>query len=296
MTADATGEAQGRTSRSWGMSLQELATRPTVYRDDLLAGKVMVVSGGGSGIGQGIAMLAARLGAEVVICSRNIDKLRTTAEAAKSLLGRTVHTQVTNIREPESVTALMDFVWRQCGGLDILVNNAGGQFPQPALDLSINGWNSVVDLNLNGSWYMMQAAARRWVERGRAGNIVNIAANVERGMPQVAHTCAARAGVIYLSKSVSTEWAEHDIRVNCVAPGSVESSGFEVYPEGVPDYNFRTSNPMMRVGDVYDVAEAVIYLGTESGKFITGEVLSVDGGMAQWGNPWPGGRPERFKV
>jgi len=115
-------------------------------------------------------------------------------------------------------------------------------------------------------------------------------------MPQVAHTCAARAGVIYLSKTVATEWAPLGIRVNCVAPGSIATEGLNVYPDGVPE-RFALTNPMKRFGDVLDVAEAVVYVGAESGKFVTGEVLVVDGGHSTWGDTeWPGGRPDYFDV
>jgi len=291
---DAAGTEQK--AQRWGFTPEELATYPTVYRSDLLAGKRVLVTGGGTGIGQGIALLCARLGAEVVICGRTLEKLAATVDIARDHLDIKILTHTCNIRELDDVEGIMDYLFDELGGLDILVNNAGGQFPQAALDLSPRGWRAVIDLNLNGTWNMMQAAAQRWVRQGKPGSIVNIVANVERGMPQVAHTCAARAGVIYLSKTVSTEWAEHEIRVNCVAPGSIESTGFEVYPEGVPDELFRTSNPMMRLGDVFDVAESVVYLGGASGKFITGEMITVDGGMQQWGNCWPGGRPDRFSV
>ena len=109
-------------------------------------------------------------------------------------------------------TALVNETWERFGRLDVLVNNGGGQFPQAAVDFSQKGWLAVIDTNLNGSWYMMQAAARQWQKRNTGGSIVSIVANVTRGMPQVAHTCAARAGVIALSKTLSTEWAPLKIR------------------------------------------------------------------------------------
>ncbi len=111
-------------------------------------------------------------------------------------------TKAMTIRDPQQVDALIDEIWKRYGRLDVLVNNGGGQFPQAAIDFSVKGWNAVIDTNLNGTWYMMQSAARHWRERKSAGSIVNIVAVVNRGMPQVAHTCAARAGVIYLSKSL----------------------------------------------------------------------------------------------
>lgn len=159
----------------------------------------------------------------------------------------------------------------------------------------MKGWHAVIDTNLNGTWYMMQTAARLWRDHGRPGSIVNIVANVHRGMPQVAHTCAARAGVIYLSKTVSTEWAPLAIRVNCVSPGSIETEGFDVYPPGAAE-RFGDANPMRRTGHVYDIAQATAYLMAPSGDFVTGEVLAVDGGNQQWGDVWPAGIPDAFRV
>ncbi|MGY8961316.1 MAG: SDR family oxidoreductase, partial [Alphaproteobacteria bacterium] len=127
------------------------------------------------------------------------------------------------------------------------------------------------------------------------GSIINMVADIWRGMPGIAHTCAARAGVVYLSRSVAVEWAPLGIRVNCVAPGCVETEAFGLYPpEG--SATFPESNPQLRPGDVQDIAEACVYLAAPSGKFITGEVLTVDGGQQLWGDPWPTGRPDYFKL
>jgi len=282
--------------RQWGLTDEELATRPTVFRDDLLAGQVFLVSGGGSGIGRGMAYLLVRLGADVMICGRRAEKLEETAAGIRKHLGRDVGTHAMTIREPDQVEALIDATFARFGRLDTLVNNGGGQFPQAAIDFTPKGWLAVIDTNLNGTWYMMQAAARQWRERGQGGHIVNIVATVWRGMPQVAHTCAARAGVIYLSKTVATEWAPLGVRVNCVAPGAIATDGLNVYPDGVPE-RFASTNPLKRLGDVYDVAEAVVYVSASSGKFVTGEVVVVDGGHSAWGDTeWPGGKPEYFSV
>ncbi|NQV21632.1 MAG: SDR family oxidoreductase, partial [Rhodospirillales bacterium] len=153
----------------------------------------------------------------------------------------------------------------------------------------------VIDNNLNGTWYMMQDAAQRWRDQGRPGAIVNVTASVTRGIQGVAHSCAARAGVIYLSKSVAVEWAPLQIRVNSIALGTLETEGFENYD---PDARaqFRRSNPMLRNGDAWDIAEACVYLAAPSGKFITGEVLTIDGGGQMWGEMWIAGKPDYFKT
>ncbi len=280
-------------AKSWGLNDDELAAYPTVYRDDLLKDQVAIVSGGGTGLGRAMAYLFARLGATVMICSRNQQNLDDTAAGIRQRLGVAIDTMAMTIRDPEAVELLMDTVWEKYGRLDILVNNGGGQFPQEAIDYSVKGWNAVIDTNLNGTWYMMQKAAQHWRDHQQPGNIVNIVADIWRGMPGIAHTCAARAGVVFASRSVAVEWAPFDIRVNCVAPGTVATPGLNVYPPEASK-DFHRANPMLRCGDAMDIAEAVVYLGTSAGKFITGECLTVDGGQQLWGEPWPNGKPAYF--
>lgn len=278
----------------FGSSKEDLATRSTVYAGDLFAGKTVVVTGAGGGLGLAIAALFAKLGANLAINGRNEEKLAS-AKAFLESLGAKVFAMPMTIRDPEQVGEFIAGTNQEFGSIDVLVNNAGGQFPQAALDFSPNGWNAVIDTNLNGTWWMMQAMARHWVENKQPGSIVNIVADIWRGMPGIAHTCAARAGVIYLSKSVAVEWAPHDIRVNCVAPGCCESNGFGNYPpEG--SATFQDSNPMRHAGDEWDVAEGVVYMAANSGKFVTGEVLNIDGGQQLWGDPWPTGRPDYFRI
>lgn len=274
------------------MTLEEQWQDRTVFRPDLLDGRVVLVSGGGSGLGRHMALLAARLGARVAICGRTGDKLDAVSTFAASR-GTNVLAVPADIRDPEAVASLIARVHDELGGLDLLINNAGGQFPQPAIDFSPNGFAAVVKNNLHGTWFMMQAAARRWRDDGAPGSIVNIVAVVDRGMPGVAHTAAARAGVVALSKTVAVEWAPLHIRVNCVAPGVIVTEGMQVYPEEARA-RFPRSNPMLRPGRPMDVAEAALYLGTESGRFVTGEVLTIDGGGRLWGELWTAGRPDWF--
>ena len=281
-------------AQHYGLTDDQLRAMPTVYRPELFKGKAAVVTGAGSGFGFAIATLFARLGAHLAILGRDEARLAKAKSFFESF-GPSVYAEAFNIREHARCAAFVDNVWRELGRLDVLINNAGGQFPQMALDFKPKGWNAVIDNNLNGTWYMMQAAARVWAERKSPGSIVNIVADFWRGMPGIAHTAAARAGVTYLSKSVAVEWAPLGIRVNCIAPGVLETSGFAHYPpEGLKTYT--EANPMKKPGDAWDVAEACVYLAAPSAKFITGEVLTVDGGQQCWGDPWPTGRPEHFKV
>jgi citronellol/citronellal dehydrogenase len=266
---------------------------PTVYRPDLFEGKVALVSGGGSGLGRAIALLLSRLGANVVICGRTAAKLDKVARFARSK-GRKMVAVAANVREPHEVDALFQRVYADFGRLDVLVNNAGGQFPQDAIDFPDKGWTAVINNNLNGAWYMMQRAAQHWRRRKRPGAIVNVVVVTERGMPGVAHTVAARAGVIGLTRTVAVEWAPLNIRVNCLAPGLTATEGLEVYPPAA-QREFPRANAMRRPGTPMEIAEACVYLAGPSGSFITGEVLTVDGGGKLWGELWTAGRPAWFK-
>jgi citronellol/citronellal dehydrogenase len=277
----------------FGRSDDELATMPLTFRDGLFDGQVALVSGAGRGIGKAIAFQLARLGAKVALCGRDEARLNATAEKLRAL-GADVLAHPMSIRDPDAVAKLYDAVWAKFGTLDIVVNNAGGQFPQAAIDFSPKGWNAVIDTNLNGTWYMMQTAARRWRDARRGGAIVNIVTVIGRGMPGVAHTCAARAGVIYVSKTVAIEWAPLGIRINCIAPGAIMTEGMEVYPDEARQA-LPKSNLMKRFGDVRDIADAVCYLAGPSGAFMTGEVVTVDGGNQIWGDQWTIPKPEFFK-
>ena len=275
-----------------GLSDDELATHPTVFATDALAGQVVVVSGGAGGIGRAIAWLLARLGAHVVVAGRNADKLAALVERLGHR-GLKASAHVADIKDPDAVNAMFDTLWAAHGRIDHLVNSAGGQFPQAAIDVSIKGWNAVINTNLNGTWYMMQTAARHWRDNKHPGNIVNIVVVTTHGLYGIAHSIAARSGVIGLSCSVAVEWAPLNIRVNCVAPGAIETVGWSVYtPEARAAYP--RSNPMMRAGSPWDVAEACAYLAGPSGAFVTGETLTVDGGGQLWGETWTTGKPAYF--
>jgi citronellol/citronellal dehydrogenase len=275
-----------------GLTDAQLAVHPTVYAADALKDQVVIVSGGSGGIGRAVAWLFARLGAHVVVTGRNLAKLDA---LVADLAGRNFKASagVADIREPDSVDAMFDTIWAAHGRVDGLINCAGGQFPQPAIDFSVKGWNAVIDTNLSGTWFMMQAAAKRWRDHKHAGSIVNIVVVTTHGLYGIAHTVAARSGVIGLSRSVAVEWAPLNIRVNCVAPGVIETEGWNVYTKEARAA-YPRSNPMMRAGSPWDVAEACAYLAGPSGRFVTGETLTVDGGGQHWGETWTTGKPGYF--
>ncbi len=273
---------------------QPYSDRKTVYAADALDGQTVLISGGSGGIGQATAWLFARLGARIVITGRDAEKLSGVAGALTDA-GHRCDSHPLDIRDPEAVEATLAQIWRDHGPIDALINSAGGQFPQAAIDFSVKGWQRVIDVNLNGSWFMMQAMARHWRDAGRPGSITNIVVVTSHGLYGVAHSVAARAGVIGLSRSVAVEWAPLGIRVNCIAPGLIETDGWRVYAPEVRA-RYARSNPMMRPGDAWDVAEACAYLAGPSGNYVTGEVVTVDGGGQLWGETWTIPKPEYFKT
>jgi citronellol/citronellal dehydrogenase len=276
-----------------GLTDDKLAVHRTVFASEALKDMVVVLSGGAGGIGRAIAWLFARLGAHVVLVGRNQERLDA---LVANLAGRKLKASAyaADIKDPDAVKALFDTVWKSHGRVDGLINSAGGQFPQPAIDFSVKGWNAVINTNLNGTWYMMQAAAQHWRDNKYPGSIVNIVVVTTHGLYGIAHTVAARSGVIGLSRSVAVEWAPLKIRVNCVAPGAIETEGWKVYtPEARAAYP--RSNPMMRAGSPWDVAQACVYLTGPSGGFVTGETLTVDGGGQLWGETWTTGKPPYFR-
>jgi NAD(P)-dependent dehydrogenase (short-subunit alcohol dehydrogenase family) len=281
----------------------ELAALPTVYRSDLFSGKAVLVSGAAGGIGLAIATLFGRLGATVISCGRDAAKLAQVEEHLSSI-GASCWTKVANIRDPQQVAALMDAVWEREGGLDVLVNNAGGQFAARTLDISPKGWAAVVETNLYGTWYMMQAAAKHWVDddggqprdRGVEPDrvVVNISTLSDRANVGIPHTSAARAGQTQLTRSLALEFAPHGVRANAIAVGVVRSPGLVNYPAAArPSFDH---NPQRRLGDVQDVAEAAVYLAGPSGAFITGSVIEVAGGANIWGEYWALGKSDWFDI
>lgn len=256
----------------------------SIFAPGLFQDQVVVVTGGGSGIGLAIAHELGELGARVAIAGRDAAKLARAAEALQAA-GVTVLAQPCDIREPESVEALVDAVLVTWGRVDHLVNNAGGQFPAEALAIGIKGWRAVVENNLNGTFLVTRTVAERAMVPAGRGRIVNVVANMWRGFPGMAHTGAARAGVVNLTQSLAIEWAAKGILVNALAPGTIRSTGTDRYPEPLMRKAI-AATPLKRMGTVEDCARAVAYLLSPAGDYITGETLCVDGGARLWGDIW----------
>jgi NAD(P)-dependent dehydrogenase (short-subunit alcohol dehydrogenase family) len=240
-------------------------------------GKTALVTGGRSGIGFAIAKRLLQEGATVIITSRKAEPLQ---QAAKdlSVFGNCLW-HACDIRESDQIAALVEYVRNSTGSIDVLVNNAGGQFPVLAEYLNDKGWNAVLNNNLNGTFYMTRDCANAFFIPQRNGTIVNITASVSRGAPGMVHTGAARAGVENMTKTLALEWSAFNIRVNCVAPGIIDSDGLKTYGEEIRKKmdEAAASIPMRRLGTPEDIAAAVCFLASEEAAYINGITLPVDG-------------------
>ncbi|MCO4763063.1 MAG: SDR family oxidoreductase [Myxococcales bacterium] len=252
----------------------------SVFRADLFAGKVALVTGGGTGIGRCIAHELAFLGAHVVVAGRRPDPLeQTVAEIAQS--GGAASAIVLDIRDQEAVLSQVTQIVADHGSLDLLVNNAGGQFMSGAEDIRPKGWRAVIDTNLNGTFWVTQAAFHAWMG-DNGGSIVNIIADMRNGFPGMSHTGAARAAVDNLTKTLAVEWACHGIRINAIAPGVILSSGMKTYPKSVLEMiiPMMKRTPSARLGTEAEVSAAAVYFLSPAAAFTTGATLRLDGGSS----------------
>jgi len=256
----------------------------SIFRPGLFSGKVAIVTGGGTGIGKAITQELLHLGCNVVIASRNVDRLR----VAEKELNAEFHSKGSqkkvaafecNIRKEDQVKALMKNTLDAFGRIDFLVNNGGGQFISPVANMTLKGWNAVVETNLTGTFLMCREVYNNWM-RDHGGVIINISVVMDRGWPLQAHSGAARAGVENLTKSLAIEWVHSGVRMNCVAPGTIYSDTAaanyadpEMFKKAIPMI------PQHRLGTVEEVSSAVCFLLSPAAAFITGETLRVDGGQ-----------------
>ncbi len=273
----------------------------STFAPDIFEGRVALVTGGGRGIGRETALGLARLGADVVIAARNAETLSAT-HADIEALGRRCLSIPTDIRDIDGVEHLISTTWNEFGALHFLINNAGGQFPASPSKISDRGWRAVIDLNLNGTWNVCSRAVPKMIETGY-GSIVNMVhvQSFDRGAPIFAHSGAARAGVVNLTRTMALYLANHDINVNAIAPGAIDTQGFreEEIAKMDPDtaatiQRVLVDTPMLRLASAEEVASQIIFLCSPAARFITGQALITDGGLVlgNWNNtiqsemPW----------
>ena len=251
-----------------------------MFIPNLLKGQVAIVTGGGTGLGLAIAKRLGGLGARIVIGSRNSENLEK-GSAELRHAGLDPLTVQVDVRNPEQVDEMVQRTIRHFGRIDILVNNAAGNFVVKSEELSPNGWNAVIGIVLNGSFYCSRAVGQHMIARGGGGSIVSILANyVWTGSAGTVHSAAAKAGVMSMTQTLAVEWAKHQIRVNAVAPGPIESPGAAKQLWNTPEAVQRITDmvPLKRWGKPEEVADAVTYLVAPGAGYVTGEILTIDGG------------------
>jgi NAD(P)-dependent dehydrogenase (short-subunit alcohol dehydrogenase family) len=277
------------------MALHPPADPLETYHPDLFRDTVTLVTGGGTGIGRATAAAFARLGSTLVLAGRRADVLEETAADLRARFGSPVLAVPTNIREPAQVEALRDAAYGEFGRVDTLVNNAGGQFPVLPSQLSDNGWRSVVDLNLNGTWTMLNRFMEPMVQAG-GGTIVTMVHTYvfDRGARFFVHSGAARAGVLSLTRTMASFLAPHGVTVNAIAPGLIDTSGMREHEgEAVEAIDLDSLGQLglkvtRRMGTTEEVAAGIVWLASPAARYVTGTVLVVDGGLVldNWPDPW----------
>jgi len=241
---------------------------------DANAGKVALITGGGTGIGRAVARELARTGAKVAICGRRPEPL----EDVQAELGDDCLAVPTDVREPEQVEALVARTLERFGRIDTLVNNAGGQFLAPAEEISLKGWRAVHRLAVDAVWDLTRLVAERSMIPNKEGAVVFIGFSPRRGMADMAHAAAARAAIENLAGSLALEWSELGIRTVCVALGNIATEGLDGYgPERVAEWEREV--PLGRLGTPEEAASLIAFLVSPGGGYVTGTTVVMDGGL-----------------
>ena len=286
--------------------------RMSMYRSDLLSGKRILITGGGTGLGKSIGRRYVELGADLVICGRRREVLEQTAKEFKDALGVTVETHVCDVRDAKAVESMMDAIWAT-GPLDVLLNNAAGNFLARTERLSTRAFDAVVDIVLKGSAYCTMDVGRRWIEAGHKGTVLQILTqSAMTGMPFTVPSAMAKAGALAMIRSLAVEWGPYGIRTVGVVPGPFPTEGAwsRLMPqERIGEAPIEQGVALRRVGEHHELADLCVYLISESAAFITGEAVVIDGGrwlqgtagasaynMQQWpDSTWESLKPKKSK-
>ncbi|MBB6454852.1 NAD(P)-dependent dehydrogenase (short-subunit alcohol dehydrogenase family) [Salirhabdus euzebyi] len=251
--------------------------------------RVVIITGGSSGMGKYMAQKFAHEGANVVITGRDEDKLQKAKAEIQQGKDVSVHTIAMDVRKPEDVERMVQETIDTFGTIDSLVNNAAGNFIVPAEKLSVNGWNAVIDIVLNGTFYCTRAVGNYWIENGKKGSILNMVATYAWGAGAgVAHSAAAKAGVLSLTRTLAIEWGtKYGIRSNAIAPGPIDRTGGAEKLWESEEAAKRTlkSVPLGRLGEPEEIAELAYFMLSDKASYMNGEVVTLDGG--QWLNKFP---------
>ena len=264
-----------------------MTTYASIFLPGLMNGKVMVVTGGGSGIGRCVAHELSALGAQVMLVGRNVEKLQAVQDEIVQD-GGTASFQVCDIRQEDAVKQTVAAIVATQGRVDGLVNNAGGQYITPLESISVKGWQAVIDTNLTGGFLMARECYLQSMQQ-HGGSIVNIVADMWGSMPGMGHSGAARAGMVSFTETAAVEWAHSGVRVNAVAPGYIASSGMDHYPPemGPMFREMAKTVPLGRFGTEAETSAGIVFLLSPAAAFITGSTLRIDGARPQVRMGWP---------
>lgn len=250
-----------------------------MFRDGLLKGKNILITGGGTGLGREIAAQYLALGAGLWIAGRRAGVLEETAQALTAKHGGAVRTHAVDIRDYAAVDAMIQRIWDDSGPLTGLVNNAAGNFISPTKDLTPNGFNAIANTVFHGSFYVTHAVGKRWIAGAHKGSVVSILVTwVWTGSPYVVPSAMSKAGLHIMTKSLAVEWGKHGIRLNAIAPGPFPTEGATKRLRPGSSFGESTqANPMRRVGEMSELQNLATFLMADGCEWLTGETIAIDG-------------------